>query len=126
MENPSLELRSPEAFAAMTRHVLDDALARFMELAAVKTLGPAEFANLDVYSFKQTWPDASCGFGGIAAQVITDAQTVVVSCADCDAAMVYICGQFAYLVDAPSQAFWDAVGEHVLPGADYPRERLSR
>lgn len=126
MENPSLELRSPEAFAAMTQHALDDALAKFASLAVAQELEPPEFANLDVYSFKQTWPDASCGFGGIAAQVVTDAQTVVVSCADCDAAMVYVGGQFAYVVMAPNQAFWDAVGEQALPGADQPRGRLSR
>ncbi len=126
MENPSQELCSPEAFAAMMRSVLDDASIRLAALAAAKALGPVEFASLDVYSFKQTWPDANCGFDGIAAQVLTDAQTVVASWADCAAALVYLRGEFAYLVDSPSQAFWDDLGEHGLPGATDPHERLSR
>lgn len=126
MESPSLELQNPEAYAAMVKAVLEDAVARFMALAAASALGSVEFAGLEVCAFRQTWPDASCGFGGIAAQVLTDAQTVVVSWTDGDAATVYIRGEFAYLVNLPSQAFWDALAEHDLPGAAAPREHLSR
>ncbi len=122
MENPSTELSSPDAFAAMMKDVLGDAVTRFAE----KAQGPVEFASLGVYSFKQTWPDASCGFGGIAAQVLTDAQTVVVSWTEGNSAAVYIRGAFAYLADAPNQAFWDAVAAHRLPGASEPHEYLSR
>lgn len=73
--------------------------------------------SLNVTSFRQTWPDASCGFGGIAAQVLTDAQAVVVSAPDSSLAVVYVRGEFAYVVERPNQAFWDAVRERQLPGA---------
>jgi hypothetical protein len=68
-------------------------------------------------SFRQTWPDASCGFGGIAAQVLTDAQTIVASAQDGSRAAVYVRGEFAYLIVRPNLAFWDAVRERQLPGA---------
>ena len=126
MESPSLELQSPEAYAAMVKQVLEDAVTRFMELAAASGLDKVEFSGLEISAFRQTWPDASCGFGGIAAQVLTDAQTVVVNWTDGDAAAVYIRGEFAYLVQTPSQAFWDAVAEHMLPGASAPHDHLSR
>jgi hypothetical protein len=84
MDSP--ELQSVEAFVAMMRRVLDDVMARPVR----HTTGDAPpdastsdpMVSLDVTSFRQTWPDASCGFGGIAAQVLTDAQTVVVSAPD--------------------------------------------
>jgi len=103
----SAELQSVAAFVAMIQATLDDATAR---------LG-GDFTGLQVISFRQTWPDASCGFGGIAAQVLTDAQTVVVSAPDGSLAAVYVRGEFAYVVERPNQAFWDAVRAHQLPGA---------
>jgi hypothetical protein len=126
MPSPSLELQNPEAYATMVRDVLEDAVTRFVALAAAGALGQVEFAGLEIYAFRQTWPDASCGFGGIAAQALTDAQTVVVSWTDGDVAAVYMRGQFAYLVNTPSQVFWDALAEHDLPGAAAPHEHLSR
>ena len=84
----------------MVKKVLEDALTRFVALATASGLGQVEFAGLEVCAFRQTWPDASCGFGGIAAQVLTDAQTVVVSWTDGDVATVYIRGEFAYLVNS--------------------------
>jgi hypothetical protein len=89
----SAELQSVAAF--MIQAALDDATAR---------LG-VELPTLDVYSFRQAWPDASCGFGGIAAQVLTDAQTVVVSARDASRAAVYVRGEFAYLVAGPPRRF---------------------
>jgi hypothetical protein len=103
----SAELQSVAAFVAMTRATLDDAISR---------LG-VDFTRPEVISFRQTWPDASCGFGGIAAQVLTDAQTVVVSAPDGSLALVYVRGEFAYVVERPNQAFWDAVRDRQLPGA---------
>jgi hypothetical protein len=125
VEHPSDELRSPETFVAMFAHVLDDAMTRFTALPAT-TGAPAavEFPALAVYSFKQTWPDSGCGFGGIALQVLTDAQTVVVSWAERAVAAVYIRGEFAYLIDAPTSAFWEAVHAAHLPGAAERRDHL--
>jgi hypothetical protein len=110
----STELRSVAAFTTMIQTALDDATTR---------LG-FELPALDVYSFRQTWPDASCGFGGIAAQALTDAQTIVASARDASRAAVYVHGEFAYLVERPNSAFWDAVRERQLPGAAAPHEHL--
>jgi hypothetical protein len=103
----SAELQSVAAFAAMIQATLDDAVSR---------LG-VDFTRLEVISFRQTWPDASCGFGGVAAQVLTDAQTVIVNAPDGSLALVYVRGEFAYVVERPNQAFWDAVRDRQLPGA---------
>ena len=92
-------------------------MIRLAQTAADQQPEPVEFSQLAIYSSRQTWPDASCGFGGIAAQVLTDAQTVVAHWEGGSVAAVYIRGEPAYLIDHPNQAFWDAVGEHRLPGA---------
>jgi hypothetical protein len=97
MQHPSQELRSPEAFATRIHDVLDHTLTRFGEQATAKSLVPVEFSGLDVYSFTQTWSDASRGFGGIAAQVLPDTQTVVVSCSDGATAAVDIRGKLPTL-----------------------------
>jgi hypothetical protein len=110
----SAELQSVAVFTAMIQAALDDATTR---------LGVA-LPALDVYSFRQTWPDASCGFGGIAAQVLTDAQTVVAGARDASRAVVYVRGEFAYVMDRPNQAFWDAVRARQLPGAASDRAHL--
>ncbi|HEY7020202.1 MAG TPA: hypothetical protein VH349_03730 [Ktedonobacterales bacterium] len=119
MDSP--ELQSIEAFVATMRRVLDDVMARPVRYStsevAPDASAPQSTLSLNVTSFRQTWPDASCGFGGIAAQVLTDAQTVVVSAPDGALALVYVRGEFAYLVERPNQAFWDAVRDRQLPGA---------
>ncbi len=120
----SLELRSIEAFIAMMKGVLEDAMIQLAQTTADQQLEPVEFSQLAIYSFRQTWPDASCGFGGIAAQVLTDAQTVVAHWEGGSVAAVYIRGELAYLIDRPNQAFWDAVGEHRLPGVADPHAQL--
>jgi hypothetical protein len=105
----------------MIRRVLDDVMARPVRHSTseepLDDSTPESTLSLNVTSFRQTWPDASCGFGGIAAQVLTDAQTVVVSAPDGSLALVYVRGKFAYVVERPNQAFWDAVRDRQLPGA---------
>lgn len=117
----SAELQSVAAFVAMMQRVLDDLIARPVRHSTSVEPPDASTADtpfsLDVTSFRQTWPDASCGFGGIAAQVLTDAQTVVVGARDGSGAAVYVRGEFAYFVARPNQAFRDAVREGQLPGA---------
>jgi hypothetical protein len=105
----------------MMRQVLEDAMARPVR-QTTRTAAPDASAlvgalSLNITSFRQTWPDASCGFGGIAAQVLTDAQTVVVSAHDGTRALVYVRGEFAYVVERPNQAFWDAMRDRQAPGA---------
>jgi hypothetical protein len=117
----SPELQSIEVFVAMMRRVLDDVMARPVRHSISEEpldhSTPGSTLSLNVTSFRQTWPDASCGFGGIAAQVLTDAQTVVVSAPDKSLALVYVRGEFAYVVERPNQAFWDAVRDLNLPGS---------
>jgi hypothetical protein len=122
----SAELQSAEAFVAMIQRVLDDVVARPVEHHTGTTTAPdpVGFSSLEVCSFRQTWRDASCGFGGIAAQVLTAAQTVVLSRTDGVRALVYVRGEFAYVVDRPNQAFWDAVRARQLPGAADPHAHL--
>ena len=120
----SQELRSVEAFAAMLHSVLEDALTRLGVSRAESTPEPPDLGEFAVISFRQTWPDGSCGFGGIAAQVLTDAQTVVVSRTDESAAVVYVRGEFAYLVERPNSTFWDGVGARRLPGVAQPHDDL--
>ena len=119
MDSP--ELQSVEAFLAMMRRVLDDAMARPVRYSTSDegqdASTPQSTLSLTVTSFRQTWPDANCGFGGIAAQVLTDAQTVVVSAPDGSLAAVYVRGEFAYVVERPNQVFRDAVRDRNLPGA---------
>lgn len=69
--------------------------------------------DLEVYSFPQTWSDTSLGFGGLAGQAFTTAQTTVVVCEELHAA-VYFGRQFAYVVDCRSNptVFWDDVRHH--------------
>lgn len=70
---------------------------------------PIESHSIYVYAmFPQVWGDSSCGFGGMAAQAITNAYTVVV-CTDFDSTLfaVYFGGKFAYLVKNPTQEFFD-------------------
>jgi hypothetical protein len=105
----------------MMRRALDDVIARPVRYStSAEPPGVAtqdSTLSLDITSFRQTWPDASCGFGGIAAQVLTDAQTVVVCARDRSLAAVYVRGECAYVVKRPNQAFWDAMRERQLPGA---------
>lgn len=108
------ELQQPGAFVRMIEQVLEDAPT---QLTMVPGGTPAAFPDLDIYSFKQTWPDASCGFAGIAAQVLTDAQTVVVSAQSTARAAVYIRGELAYRIERPTEAFWEAIRAQQLPGA---------
>lgn len=122
MESP--ELQSIEAFIAMMKSVLEDAMIRLAQRDTGQPTELVEFSQLAMHSFRQTWPDASCGFGGIAAQALTDAQTVVAHWDVGDIAAVYIHSEFAYLIAHPNQAFWDAVRERHLPGAANPHAHL--
>lgn len=77
--------------------------------------------RFQVLSWPQSWSSTSCGFGGIAGQAFTDAQTVIVS-GDDEAVLVFHNGRFAYEVKSPTGQFWIDCGRRKLPGAkDWPR-----
>lgn len=79
-----------------------------------------------VYSWPQTWPDSACGFpGGLACRAFWEAQTAVLVLeaepigeksvdAERQTVLVYHQGRFAYLVEGPSDTFWESFGQ--LPG----------
>lgn len=80
---------------------------------AQKRIGSPYFQWL---AWPQTWGSTSCGFGGIAGQAFTTAQTVIAS-GESDAVLVYHGGRFAYEVESPLPTFWEACGQRQLPGA---------
>lgn len=52
--------------------------------------------DVAIYSFPQTWGSTALGFGGVGGQMMTTAQTTIVSLET--TAWVYISGQLAYCV----------------------------
>jgi hypothetical protein len=75
--------------------------------------------ELTVYSWPQRWSSTSCGFGGIAGQAITTAQTFVVG-EPTGSVVVYHSGRFAYLVRRPNATFKEDFNDRKLVGArDY-------
>lgn len=87
---------------------------------AVALLGTTDFAW---ECWQQTWPDTSCGFGGIAGQAFTNACTVVVHDPESEAKLVYHRGAFAYRVERPSDKFADLYARRALPGMTDAKER---
>lgn len=67
------------------------------------------------YAWPQTWPDTSCGFGGMAGQMFCTAQTVVVEFQDEKEVYVYHGGRYAYHVPV-SDRFWVLAHSCRLPG----------
>lgn len=57
--------------------------------------------GFDMITFEQTWPDTTCGFGGIGGQAFTSENVYIfipVQCAD-QRCIVYIGSRFAYYAD---------------------------
>lgn len=86
--------------------LLEDALERLS----------AHPEDVEVRKWEQTWPDTSCGFGGLAGQAFTTAPTVVVQHRETDEAVVYHANNFAYRVHTPSAKFQEAMMARQLPG----------
>lgn len=57
------------------------------------------------YSWPQLWSDTSCGFGGLAGQAFTTAQTHVFMSAYTGSVVVFHAGRFAYYIDKPNAQF---------------------
>ena len=69
----------------------------------------------DVIVFSQTWPDTSCGFGGMAGQSFKSAFTTVV--VSSEGYIVFIGGRYAYTVKNPSDKFINDLSCRFLRGA---------
>lgn len=81
-----------------------------------KDSDPAYYADLThVYTWPQRWSSTACGFGGMAGQAGTTAQTVVVDV--CGIFYVYHAGRLAYVVRRNHGAFYEAMRSQRLPGA---------
>lgn len=100
--------------------IMEDALTRLTAYAiACGLLSAGRRLALDevrIYSWPQAWSDCSCGFGGLAGQAMTMAQTTVFVCDLTGAAVVYHDGRYAYLIKKPTYQFWQALSRHNLPG----------
>lgn len=74
----------------------------------------------DFWSWPQVWGDTSCGFGGIAGQAITSAQTLVFEVMGKDynpSFYVYHAYRYAYHVTNPSLEFKEDMQANSLAGA---------
>lgn len=80
--------------------------------------------DLEVFSWPQTWGNTSTGFGGMAGQMMTTAQTVV-TIGPMGDACVYHNG-FAYKVEIPSDKFFECVNAQRLPGKADKRDFLEK
>ena len=76
----------------------------------------------DWRAWPQVWGDTSLGFGGIAGQAMTEAQTIIVADRLTDDYYVYFGGRWAYTVHHPRERFIDAVKQQQMPG----RHQVSR
>ncbi|HEX7119874.1 MAG TPA: hypothetical protein VF212_13870 [Longimicrobiales bacterium] len=104
-------------FSERMNRVLYDAFQRIdadRERAGLPRPAPEE---VNLYSWPQSWPDRSFGFGGAAAAGPATTQTHVVKDERTGAVYVYHDGRFARHLGTPGDAFWSAVGRHDLPGA---------
>ena len=69
----------------------------------------------DIIVFSQSWPDTSCGFGGMAGQSFTSAFTTVI--VSSEGYIVFIGGRYAYTVKNPSVNFINDLYCRYLKGA---------
>lgn len=83
---------------------------------AESRLDEVRATDVQVVSFPQQWGSTACGFPGLGGQAFTTAQTMI--CVDpMGRAWVYHGARFAYVVERPNDAFWEAAGGQRLPGA---------
>lgn len=72
--------------------------------------------NIKCTSLIETFNDASCGFGGMAAQTLTDIDVIVVQI-DKNTNHVFIGGEYAYTVDK-NNLFQQRLKSQTVPGRD--------
>lgn len=95
------------AFAAMQA----DAVHRLQQHRVFPQPAPVFLA------WPQTWPDSTCGFGGVGRAVITVAPTFVWSFPGDPIHEVYHQFRWAYTVVQPHWRFYEAMAAQHLPGA---------
>jgi hypothetical protein len=105
-----------DAFLETMRTVLRDAMGKLDAEAAKIKSGTHQFSDLNIYSWPQQWPDATCGFPGAGGQAVTTAQTILVESYLTGAWVVYIRGKFAYLVIHPNERFFHYFSIKQMPG----------
>lgn len=77
-------------------------------------------AQSEIYSWPQMWSNTACGFGGIAGQAFTKAQTTIIIPWRYKFVMVFHADRFAYLITYPNTKFLDDMKNFKLMGAaDY-------
>lgn len=91
--------------------IVSDAIKKYNQTSDIKAYDDEVYW----YAWPQSWPDTSLGFGGMAGQAFTGAQTVVVEFPYDKEVYVYHGGQFAYHVPV-SDRFWKMANSHRLPG----------
>jgi len=77
-----------------------------------------EFGNIDhlkFYSWQQGWPDTSLGFGGVAGQAMSVAQTVVLEDEERGISHIYHGGRYAYSCEC-EENFMNALRNQNFPG----------
>ncbi len=91
-------------------HCLNDAIERSNQNSKIQYIS----SDFNLYTWPQTWSDTSCGWGGVAGQMITSAQTVVIfSTATFDFYVYH--GRFAYKVNKPTRKFMEAMSSFSVP-----------
>jgi hypothetical protein len=91
-------------FAGKIKEVSQDALKRLDE---------PHMSNVNLISFPQTWPNTSCGHGGMAGQSVCVAQTVMVD--NLKNVCVYFGWKFAYKLPCRAEGLWKYVSDRGLP-----------
>ena len=104
-------------FSERMNRVLYDAFQRMDEEREARGLPRPTPDEVNRYSWPQTWPDDSHGFGGAAEIGPTTTQTHVVKDELTGGVYVYHGGRFVCRIGRPGEAFWAAVARHHLPGA---------
>lgn len=77
-----------------------------------------EFGDIDqlkLYSWQQTWCDTSLGFGGVAGQAVSAAQTILLEDEEKGIAHVYHGGRYAYSCQC-EEDFMNALRNQKFPG----------
>lgn len=92
--------------------------AAYEDLGRRLAVGEA-YSGLLVEAFPQTWANTACGYGGIAAQMLTTSYTVIVTAED--VRYVYIDKRLAYTVTGPDEDFDLLASRRQVPGQSVRR-----
>ncbi len=116
------------AFISEAKHVIDDAVSRIKQdnanTANIVHMRPQ--GDILISSWPQQWPSTCCGFGGVAGQAVTQAQTFVIECRLTGALYVYHDCQYAYTVPRVNAQFWqDSQNRQLLGAGDNWAERYA-